>query len=104
MDYVRTAKAKGLSSKVVLFKHAMKNSMNPVLTAVSGMFASLMAGAVFIEIIFSWKGIGWEIVNALEKYDLPIVMGAVLIIAVIFVSINILVDILYGVLDPRVRV
>jgi len=63
-----------------------------------------MAGAVFVEIIFSWKGIGWEIVNALEKYDLPIVMGAVLIIAVIFVVVNILVDILYGVLDPRVRV
>ena len=57
-----------------------------------------------MEIIFSWKGIGWEIVNALEKYDLPIVMGAVLIIAVIFVVVNILVDILYGVLDPRVRV
>ncbi len=63
-----------------------------------------MAGAVFVEIIFSWKGIGWEIVNALEKYDLPIVMGAVLIIAVIFVMVNIVVDILYGVLDPRVRV
>lgn len=104
MDYVRTARAKGLSSRVVLFKHSLKNAMNPVVTAISGMFASLMAGAVFIEIIFSWKGIGWEIVNALEKYDLPIVMGAVLIIAVIFVSINILVDIIYGVLDPRVRV
>ena len=63
-----------------------------------------MAGAVFVEIIFSWKGIGWEIVNALEKYDLPIVMGAVLIIAVIFVSINIIVDILYGIIDPRVRI
>lgn len=104
MDYVRTARAKGLTVQTTLFKHALKNAMNPVLTAVSGMFASLMAGAVFVEIIFSWKGIGWEIVNALEKYDLPIVMGAVLIIAVIFVAINIVVDILYGVLDPRVRV
>ncbi|MEQ8908913.1 MAG: ABC transporter permease [Vicingaceae bacterium] len=104
MDYIRTAKAKGLNPTNLLFKHGMKNALNPVLTALSGMFASLMAGAVFVEIIFSWKGIGWEIVNALEKYDLPIVMGAVLIIAVIFVSINIVVDLLYGVLDPRVRV
>ena len=78
--------------------------MNPVVTALSGMFASLMAGAVFVEIIFSWKGIGWEIVNALEKYDLPIVMGAVLMIAIIFVLINILVDIAYGFLDPRLRI
>jgi len=104
MDYIRTAKAKGLSFKRMITKHAFRNAMNPVLTAVSGMFASLMAGAVFVEIIFSWKGIGWEIVNALDKYDLPIVMGAVLIIATIFVAINIVVDILYGVLDPRVRV
>ena len=103
-DYIRTSKAKGLSGVNIIFKHALQNALNPVLTAVSGMFASLMAGAVFVEIIFSWKGIGWEIVNALEKYDLPIVMGAVLIIAVIFVCINIVVDILYGVLDPRVRI
>ena len=104
MDYVRTARAKGLRLKTTLFRHALKNALNPVITAVSGMFASLMAGSFFVEIIFSWKGIGWEIVNALEKYDLPIVMGAVLIIAVIFVVVNIFVDILYGVLDPRVRV
>lgn len=104
MDYIRTAKAKGLSQSSVVLKHALKNAMNPVLTALSGMFASLMAGAVFVEIIFSWKGIGWEIVNALEKYDLPIVMGAVLLIAAIFVLINIIVDLLYGVLDPRVRI
>lgn len=104
MDYIRTARAKGLKTQKTLFRHALKNALNPVITAVSGMFASLMAGAVFVEIIFSWKGIGWEIVNALEKYDLPIVMGAVLITSVIFVAINILVDILYGVLDPRIRV
>tara|TARA_R110002049_G_scaffold278391_6_gene457186 strand:+ start:11381 stop:12409 length:1029 start_codon:yes stop_codon:yes gene_type:complete len=103
-DFVRTAVAKGLSKRVVILKHALKNALNPVLTAVSGMFASLMAGAVFVEIVFAWKGIGWEVVNALEKYDLPVVMGAVLVIAVIFVIINIVVDILYGVLDPRVRV
>lgn len=104
MDYVRTARAKGLDFKATLWKHSLKNAMNPVVTALSGMFASLMAGAVFVEIIFSWKGIGWEIVNALEKYDLPIVMGAVLIIAIIFVLVNILVDIAYGILDPRLRI
>ncbi len=103
-DFVRTAVAKGLSKHIVILKHALKNALNPVLTAVSGMFASLMAGAVFVEIVFAWKGIGWEVVNALEKYDLPVVMGAVLVIAVIFVVINMIVDILYGVLDPRVRV
>jgi len=102
MDYMRTARAKGLHFRVSVLKHALKNALNPLITAVSGMFASLMAGAVFVEIIFSWKGIGWEIVNALEKYDLPIVMGAVLVIALIFVLINILVDILYGLIDPRV--
>lgn len=104
MDYIRTARAKGVNLITLIGKHALNNALNPVITAVSGMFASLMAGAVFVEIIFSWKGIGWEIVNALEKYDLPIVMGAVLIFAIIFVVINIVVDILYGVFDPRVRV
>lgn len=103
-DYIRTAKAKGLSYYTTLSKHAMKNALNPVLTALSGMFASLMAGAVFVEIIFAWKGIGYEIVMALEKYDFPVVMGSVLVIASIFVVINIVVDIFYGVLDPRVRV
>jgi peptide/nickel transport system permease protein len=103
-DYIRTAKAKGLSKNKVIFKHALKNALNPVLTAVSGMFASLMAGALFVENVFAWKGIGWEVYNALSKYDLPVVMGAVLVIATIFVVINILVDILYGFLDPRIRV
>lgn len=102
-DFIRTAKAKGLKRQTILMKHSFKNAMNPIITAVSGMFASLMAGAVFVEIIFSWKGIGWEIVNALEKYDLPIVMGSVMLIASIFVMINLVVDILYGILDPKVR-
>lgn len=103
-DYIRTATAKGLSFYKVIFKHALKNALSPVVTAVSGWFAGLMAGAVFIEYIFGWKGIGKETVDALEKYDLPVVMGAVLVVAIIFVLINILVDIIYGILDPRVRV
>jgi len=102
-DYVRTARAKGLSPFVVVFKHALKNALNPVVTALSGWLGSLLAGAVFIEYIFGWKGVGKVTVDALEQYDFPVVMGAVLMVSVFFVVINILVDILYARLDPRVR-
>ncbi len=102
-DYIRTAYAKGLSSRKVIWKHALKNSLNPVITATSGWFASMLAGAVFVEFIFGWNGLGKEIVNALNTLDLPVVMGAVLVIASTFIFINILVDILYGILDPKVR-
>lgn len=103
-DYIRTAKAKGLPMYSIIIKHALKNALNPVVTAISGWFAALMAGAIFVEKIFSWKGIGDEVFDALTKNDLPVVMGATLIFATIFVIINILVDIAYGILDPRVRV
>lgn len=102
-DYIRTAKAKGLSTYKIIKTHALKNALNPVVTAVSGWFASLLAGAVFVEYIFNWNGLGKEIVNALNTLDLPVIMGSVLIIATMFIIINILVDILYGVLDPRIR-
>lgn len=102
-DYIRTAYAKGLKSRDVIWKHALKNSLNPVITATSGWFASMLAGAVFVEFIFGWNGLGKEIVNALNTLDLPVVMGAVLVIATVFILINILVDILYGILDPKVR-
>jgi peptide/nickel transport system permease protein len=104
MDYVRTATAKGLNKFTVIFKHALRNALNPVVTAVSGWFASLLAGAVFVEYIFAWNGIGKEIVDALNKMDLPVVMGSVLFIASIFVIINIIVDLIYGWLDPRIRI
>lgn len=103
-DYIRTARAKGLGKMRVLFHHALKNAMNPVVTAISGWMASLLAGAVFVEFIFDWKGIGVVLVNALDKYDFPVVMGAVLFISVILIIINFVVDILYGILDPRVRI
>lgn len=103
-DYIRTARAKGLGFYKIILKHALKNALNPVVTAISGWFAGLMAGAVFVEFIFSWKGIGYEVFEALTKNDLPVVMGATLIFATIFVFINILVDIAYGILDPRVRI
>jgi peptide/nickel transport system permease protein len=102
-DYIRTAKAKGLGYNRIIMKHALKNALNPVVTAISGWFAGLMAGAIFVEKIFSWKGIGYEVVDALSKNDLPVVMGATLIFATIFVGINIIVDVIYGILDPRVR-
>ena len=81
----------------------MKNALNPVVTAISGWFASLLAGAVFVEYIFSWNGLGKEIVNALNTLDLPVIMGAVLIIALTFVLINILVDVIYTYLDPKIK-
>lgn len=103
-DYIRTARAKGLTNFSIIYKHALKNALNPVVTAISGWLASLLAGAVFVEYVFDWKGIGVVIVNALDKYDFPVIMGAVLIISSVLIVINILVDIVYGLLDPRIRV
>ena len=77
--------------------------MNPVITAISGWFASMLAGAVFVEYIFAWNGLGKEIVDALNQLDLPVVMGSVLTIAIMFISINILVDLIYAALDPRIK-
>ena len=102
-DYIRTAYAKGLSRSQVIRRHALKNALNPVVTAASGWFAGMLTGAVFVEFIFGWNGLGKEIVNALNTLDQPVIMGAVLVIAIAFIIINILVDILYGILDPRVR-
>jgi peptide/nickel transport system permease protein len=103
-DYIRTATAKGLSKKVVILKHALRNALNPVVTSITGWFASLIAGAFFVEYIFDFKGLGHETVNALTMFDFPVVMGAVLLIAFVFVLVNILVDILYTLLDPRIRI
>lgn len=102
-DYIRTARAKGLSEFQIIRKHAIKNAMNPVVTAISGWFASMLSGAVFVEYIFGWNGLGKEIVNALNTLDLPVIMGSVLIIALLFIIINIFVDIIYGWLDPKVK-
>ncbi len=102
-DYIRTAYAKGLSKQTVVFKHALRNALNPVITAITGWFAELLAGAFFVEYIFGWKGIGKVTVDALDKLDYPVVMGSVLFSAAFFILINIFADILYGVVDPRVR-
>lgn len=102
-DYIRTARAKGISHRRVVVHHALRNALNPVVTSASGWLASLLAGAVFVEYVFDWKGMGVVIVDALDKYDFPVVMGAILFICVILVIINILTDLLYAVLDPRIR-
>lgn len=102
-DYIRTARAKGLSEFQIIKRHAVKNALNPVVTAISGWFASMLAGAVFVEYIFGWNGLGKEIVNALNTLDLPVIMGSVLIIALLFIIINIFVDIIYVWLDPKVK-
>jgi peptide/nickel transport system permease protein len=103
-DYIRTAYAKGLNKTVIIWKHALRNALNPVITAITGWFAELLAGAFFVEYIFGWKGIGKVTVDALEKLDFPVVMGSVLITAAFFIIINIFSDILYGLADPRVTV
>lgn len=103
MDYIRTAKAKGLGYKTVVVKHALRNALNPVTTAISGWFAGLLAGAFFVESVFAYNGLGQVTVNALLNFDIPVVLGCVLFTALVFVLMNILVDILYALLDPRIR-
>ena len=102
-EYIRTAKAKGLSTYKIITKHALKNALNPVVTAISGWFASMLAGAVFVEYIFGWNGLGKEIVDALNNLDLPVIMGSVIVIATTFVIITILVDLIYAYLDPKIK-
>ncbi|RZK42248.1 MAG: ABC transporter permease [Pedobacter sp.] len=102
-DYIRTAKAKGLTRNTIIYKHALKNALNPVITAISGWFASLLAGSFFVEYIFGYNGLGRTTVTALEMSDFPVVMGAILFIAFVFVVMNILVDVLYAWVDPRVK-
>lgn len=103
-DYIRTAKAKGLSYYQVVFKHALRNAMNPVVTSISGWLAALLTGAFFIEKVFDYKGLGLQTIESLLSFDFPVVMGSVLFVAFVFVVVNIFNDILYSVLDPRVTV
>ncbi|HXD76507.1 MAG TPA: ABC transporter permease [Puia sp.] len=102
-DYIRTAYAKGLSARTVVWKHGLRNALNPVITAITGWFAELLAGAFFVETIFGWKGIGKVTVDALENLDFPVVMGSVLITSFFFIMVGLLSDLLYGMIDPRVR-
>ncbi|TAD96786.1 MAG: ABC transporter permease [Bacteroidetes bacterium] len=102
-DYIRTAKAKGLGKIQINLKHALRNALNPVITSVSAWLASMMAGTFFIEYIFTWKGLGSVTILAVENKNLPVIMGVTLFVALTFVLVNIIVDILYSIIDPRVR-
>ncbi|HWK79253.1 MAG TPA: ABC transporter permease [Thermomicrobiales bacterium] len=102
-DYIRTARAKGLASGVVVRRHAFRNVLVPVLTVVGLQVGFLLGGAVLVEIVFSWPGMGELIVNGIQQRDFPVVQAGVLVIAVIFILINLLVDVIYAVVDPRVR-
>jgi len=102
-DFVRTATAKGLSPKTVLVKHALRNALNPLVSAISGWFAALLTGAFFVENVFNFKGLGDATVTALLNFDIPVVLGCVLFTSAVFVVINLISDLLYAWLDPRVR-
>ncbi len=102
-DYVRTARAKGIGYWKVIIKHALRNALNPVVTTVSAWLAGLLGGAFFIEYIFNWPGIGLLAINSILSLDFPMIQGTVLFTAVIFIIINMLVDIVYAFLDPKVK-
>ena len=102
-DYVTTARSKGLTERVVIYKHALKNAMIPVVTVIGLQFGTLLGGAVLTETVFSWPGIGRLMVDSILARDYPVVQGAVLLLAVFFVLINLVVDVIYAVLDPRIN-
>jgi len=102
-DYVTTARAKGLSEFRVVGKHVLRNAMLPVLTVVGLQFGALLAGSIITETIFSWPGLGTLLVKAIQTRDYPVVQGCVLVIALSYVAVNLLTDLLYGVIDPRIR-
>lgn len=102
-DYVRTARAKGLAERVVIWHHALKNALIPVVTVVGLEFGTLLGGAVITETVFAWPGVGSLVIKAIGQKDFPVVVGTVTILSASFVLINLVVDLLYGYLDPRVR-
>jgi peptide/nickel transport system permease protein len=104
LDYVRTARAKGVPSRVVLRKHALRNALIPVVTVVGFEVGVLIGGAAVVEIIFGLPGVGYTLLNAISNRDYPVIQTAALVIAAVFVSVNMVVDLIYGLLDPRISV
>ncbi|HSC70292.1 MAG TPA: ABC transporter permease, partial [Candidatus Methylomirabilis sp.] len=102
-DYISVARAKGLIERVVLGRHALKNALIPVITVAGTRFGMQLAGAVLVEVVYGWPGVGRLIFDAIQKRDYPIIQGAILFIACMFVLINLLTDLLYAVVDPRIR-
>ena len=103
-DYIRTARAKGLSRRAAILKHGLRNAMIPIITIIGINFAGLLGGAIATETVFSWPGIGMLMVKSIEARDLPVVEGGVVVLAAIFVVVNIIVDVSYAFLDPRIRI
>ncbi len=102
-DYVRTAKAKGLRPIKVVYGHALKNALLPVITVVGVQFGALLGGSIVIEVVFAWPGVGRLIVSAISQRDFPVVQGSVLMLAVVFALVNLLVDLSYSLVNPRIR-
>jgi peptide/nickel transport system permease protein len=103
MGYVRTARSKGLSPRVVTFRHTLRNAMIPILTITGIQLATILGGVIVVEVVFAWPGLGRLVYNAVAARDYPVIQGAVLLIAVLFLLINLIVDALYAVVDPRIR-
>ncbi len=103
MDYIRTARSKGLSEKTVIFKHALRNALIPVITVIGTQLGYLLGGTVLTETTFSWPGVGRMAVDAVQSRDFPMIQGTVLFMAIIFIVINLVVDLSYGWFDPRIR-
>lgn len=103
-DYIKTAKAKGVPSMIILFKHALRNAFIPILTIIGASFGNLLAGTAIIESMFNIPGVGQLIVTSITRRDYPVIVGIVLTVSVIWIIINLIVDVLYGVIDPRVRI
>jgi ABC-type dipeptide/oligopeptide/nickel transport system permease component len=102
-DYVRTARAKGLAERVVIVRHAMKNALIPIVTILGIQLGAVLSGSVIVETVFAWPGIGRYLVTGINTRDFPVVQGAVLVVAVSFVLANLLTDLAYAYIDPRVR-
>ncbi|KPU43105.1 dipeptide transport system permease protein DppB [Oxobacter pfennigii] len=102
-DFIRTARAKGLLEKIVIFRHALRNALIPIVTVIGLQLGSLLGGAVLTETVFSWPGVGSYAIDSILKSDYPVVQGSVILLAAVFVIINLIVDILYAFLDPRIK-
>jgi peptide/nickel transport system permease protein len=102
-DYIRTARAKGLAEKSVIIKHALKNALIPIITVLGSQFGHALGGAMVVETIFSWPGVGRLMIDAINKYDRPTVIGCVIMLCIMISIINLFIDILYAFIDPRVR-
>lgn len=102
-DYIRTARAKGVPEKKVILKHALRNALIPVVTVIGLQFGSLLGGATLTETVFAWPGVGRTIVDAIKSKDTPIVMGGIVLLTITFSVVNLLVDILYAFIDPRIK-